>query len=81
MTHIQSRSSLLKGFKITEGSVFASFKQQFTAHAQGAYPFNVPVGPGQTPLEWWRTFVGTENAGFIAVSHHHSFKSSTVLTF
>ena len=31
-------------------------------------PLNVPVGPGQTPLEWWRTFVGTENAGIICKS-------------
>jgi hypothetical protein len=62
---------LLVAFRKRKTLFSASFKQQFTVYAQleGAYPFNVPVGPGQTPLEWWRAFVGTENAGIIAVSH------------
>ena len=59
---------LLIAFRKRKALFSASFKQQFTAYAQGAYPFNVPVGPGQTPIEWWRAFVGTENAGIIAVS-------------
>lgn len=60
---------LLVAFRKRKTLFSVTFKQQFTAYAQGAYPFNVPVGPGQTPLEWWRAFVGTENAGIIAVSH------------
>lgn len=71
----------LVAFRKRKALFSASFKQQFTAYAQGAYPFNVPVGPGQTPLEWWKAFVGTENAGIIAVSNHHTIKASTVLTF
>ena len=60
---------LLVAFRKRKTLFSVTFKQQFTAYAQGAYPFNVPAGPGQTPLEWWRAFVGTENAGIIAVSH------------
>ena len=68
---------VLIAFRKRKALFSANFKQQFTAYAQGAYPFNVPVGPGQTPLEWWKAFVGTENAGIIAVSHRHTIKHST----
>lgn len=57
-----------------------TFQQQFTAYAQGAYLFNVPLGPGQTPLEWWRAFIGMVNTGIIVVCQFNIIKASTVLT-
>ncbi|KAJ2930461.1 hypothetical protein H1R20_g6639, partial [Candolleomyces eurysporus] len=36
------------------------------AFAQGVYPFGVGLGPGQTPLQYWKTFEKTANAGILA---------------
>ncbi|KAG5635387.1 hypothetical protein H0H81_011463, partial [Sphagnurus paluster] len=43
-----------------------AYQAQFTAYAQGAYPFTTPLGPGQSPMQWWEAYVGTENAGILA---------------
>ena len=50
-----------------------AYQAQFTAYAQGAYPFTIGLGPNQSPLEWWLGFEGTENAGIIAVRNHLLF--------
>ncbi|SRR6266498_4336548 len=43
------------------------FQSQFTAYAQGAYPFTTPLAFGENPLEWWRALLETENGGIVAV--------------
>ncbi|KAG5648450.1 hypothetical protein H0H81_007052, partial [Sphagnurus paluster] len=43
-----------------------AYQAQFTAYAQGAYPFTTLLGPGQSPMQWWEAYVGTENAGILA---------------
>ena len=48
-----------------------AYQMQFIAYAQGAYPFTTPLMAGQTPLQWWMAFEGTEHGGILAVS---SFK-------
>jgi hypothetical protein len=47
-----------------------AYQAQFTAYAQGAYPFNTPLGKEQDPLNWWQAYEGTTNAGILAVSLH-----------
>lgn len=49
------------------------FKTQFTAWAQGTYPFSIGLGPGQSPLDYWRTYKGTADGGVLAVSHFIAF--------
>jgi hypothetical protein len=46
----------------------AAYQAQFTAYAQGAYPFTTPLGLGQSPLEWWQSYEETPNGGILAVS-------------
>ncbi|KIM38034.1 hypothetical protein M413DRAFT_76363 [Hebeloma cylindrosporum] len=43
-----------------------AYQTQFIAYAQGAYPFTTPLMVGQSPLEWWMAFEGTEHAGILA---------------
>jgi len=43
------------------------FQSQFTAYAQGAYPFTTPLAFGENPLEWWKALLDTENGGIVAV--------------
>jgi hypothetical protein len=45
-----------------------AYQTQFIAYAQGAYPFTTPLTAGQTPLQWWMAFEGTEHGGILAVS-------------
>ncbi|KAJ6501823.1 ribonuclease H-like domain-containing protein, partial [Mycena vulgaris] len=41
------------------------FKTQFVAYAQGAFPFNTPIGNMQ-PITWWRALEGSEHGGIVA---------------
>jgi hypothetical protein len=51
-----------------KGSAFVkAYQTQFRAFAQGTYPFSVPLGPNQTPLEWWEAFEDTTEGGVLAV--------------
>ncbi|KAJ3510647.1 hypothetical protein NLJ89_g4557 [Agrocybe chaxingu] len=43
-----------------------AFRAQFTAYAQGAYPFTTPLHFGENPYNWWQAFVGTSNGGILA---------------
>ncbi len=45
-----------------------AYQTQFIAYAQGAYPFTTPLTAGQTPLQCWMVFEGTEHGGILAVS-------------
>lgn len=45
-----------------------AYQAQFTAYAQGTYPFNTPMGQGQDPLNWWGALEGSPNGGILAVS-------------
>ncbi|KAF5312309.1 hypothetical protein D9619_003512 [Psilocybe cf. subviscida] len=60
------RNEYLKTFKNRPVSLSEQYKAQFTAYAQGSYPFTTPLGDGQSPLEWWRGFEGTANGGILA---------------
>lgn len=55
-------------FKNKPSALVRTFKTQYTAYAQGIHPFGVPLGPGQTPREYWCIFEGTEDGGVLAVS-------------
>ncbi|KAJ7435596.1 ribonuclease H-like domain-containing protein [Mycena galericulata] len=47
-------------------TIFAEkFKSQFTAYAQGAFPFNAPLGELR-PIKWWQDLEGSEHGGIIA---------------
>lgn len=46
----------------------ADIKEQVAGYALGHYPFNDPLKPGQSVLEWWERLRGTTNAGLLAVS-------------
>ncbi|KAF4617260.1 hypothetical protein D9613_005661 [Agrocybe pediades] len=56
----------LAQFKNKASALIKAYQAQFTAYAQGTYPFNVPLGPGQTPLQWWAAFENTANGGILA---------------
>ncbi|KAF7350324.1 hypothetical protein MVEN_01336900 [Mycena venus] len=46
--------------------VFADkFKSQFTAYAQGAFPFNTPIAD-RHPIHWWKVLEGSEHGGIVA---------------
>ena len=45
-----------------------AYQTQFITYAQGAYPFTTPLTVGQTPLQWWMAFKGTEHGGIPVVS-------------
>jgi len=44
-----------------------AYQAQFTAYAQGTYPFAVPLGPNQSPVDWWRAFENSDQGGILAV--------------
>ena len=44
------------------------FKKQFQAYSQGDYPFSRRLEAGESVRTWWEKFLGTQNAGLIAVS-------------
>lgn len=52
-----------------------AFQAQFTAYAQGAYPFMTPVGQDEDPRNWWLAFEGTTNGGILAVSYPQALES------
>ncbi|KAJ7606344.1 ribonuclease H-like domain-containing protein [Mycena polygramma] len=52
-------------FKRKKKTFVTKFKEQFTAYAQGAFPFNKPLGK-ERPIDWWRTLEGTEHGGILA---------------
>lgn len=58
----------LRKFTSRPTALTNTFKMQFTAWAQGSYPFAIGLGPGQTPLQYWRVYEGSEDAGVLAVS-------------
>lgn len=43
------------------------YQAQFTAYAQGSYPFQTPLSLDQSPLHWWKQYEKTDNAGILAV--------------
>ncbi|KAF8060837.1 ribonuclease H-like domain-containing protein [Lyophyllum atratum] len=43
-----------------------AYQAQFTAYAQRSYPFNVPLGEDQDPLDWWLALEETPNAEILA---------------
>ncbi|KAJ7490603.1 ribonuclease H-like domain-containing protein [Mycena latifolia] len=50
----------------TKKKAFATkFQAQFTAYAQGACPFNTPLGEA-SPITWWRALEGSEHGGILA---------------
>lgn len=56
-----------------------AYQMQFIAYAQGAYPFTTPLAVGQSPLQWWMAFEGTEHGGILAVSSTSvKFASATI---
>ncbi|KAJ7496082.1 ribonuclease H-like domain-containing protein [Mycena galericulata] len=56
----------LIAFKKKKKAFAAKFKAEFTAYAQGAFPFNTPLGT-MRPLDWWRKLEGTEHGGILAM--------------
>ncbi|KAJ7818920.1 ribonuclease H-like domain-containing protein [Mycena leptocephala] len=56
---------ILVAFKRKNKRFVKQFKEQFTAYAQGAFPFNTPLGK-MRPLDWWRKHEGSENGGILA---------------
>ncbi|KAJ7713729.1 ribonuclease H-like domain-containing protein [Mycena metata] len=56
---------VLTAFKPKKKAFADKFKLQFTAYAQGAFPFNTPLG-NTHPLDWWRALEGSEHGGIIA---------------
>ena len=43
------------------------YQAQFTAYAQGPFPFTIPLSINQSPLEWWRGYEGSDHGGILAV--------------
>jgi hypothetical protein len=43
------------------------YQAQFTAYAQGAFPFTIPLSINQSPLEWWRGYEESDHGGILAV--------------
>ncbi|KAJ7915205.1 ribonuclease H-like domain-containing protein [Mycena leptocephala] len=56
---------ILVAFKKKNKRFVKQFKEQFTAYAQGAFPYNTPLGK-MRPLDWWRKHEGSENGGILA---------------
>ncbi|KAJ6542163.1 ribonuclease H-like domain-containing protein [Mycena vulgaris] len=52
-------------YKTKKRTFSNKFKTQFVAYAQGAFPFNTPIGNMQ-PITWWRALEGSEHGGIIA---------------
>jgi len=44
-----------------------AYQMQFITYMQGAYPFTTPLTAGQTLLQWWMVFKGTEHGVILAV--------------
>ena len=44
-----------------------TYQAQFTAFAQGAYPFNMLLGVDQDLLNWWEAYQVTPNGGILVV--------------
>ncbi|KAJ7620470.1 ribonuclease H-like domain-containing protein, partial [Mycena rosella] len=57
---------LLIGYEKKKRLFAEKFKGQFTAYAQGAFPFNTPLGEKEHPMTWWRALEGSEYGGIIA---------------
>ncbi|KAJ7033550.1 ribonuclease H-like domain-containing protein [Mycena alexandri] len=55
---------VLISFKRKKKAFADKFKSQFTGYAQGAFPFNIPIG-NMRPIDWWRTLEGSEHGGII----------------
>ncbi|KAJ7810560.1 ribonuclease H-like domain-containing protein [Mycena leptocephala] len=56
---------VLIAFKKRKSVLATKFKSQFTAYAQGAFPFNTPLGNTRL-LKWWQALEGSEHGGIIA---------------
>ncbi|KAJ7458998.1 ribonuclease H-like domain-containing protein [Mycena latifolia] len=56
---------VLTAYKKKKTAFTTKFKAQFTAYAQGAFPFNTPLGKDH-PITWWRALEGSEHGGIIA---------------
>ncbi|TEB22252.1 hypothetical protein FA13DRAFT_1799116 [Coprinellus micaceus] len=59
-------NSFLQQFTSKPAALTKMFKTQFTAWAQGTYPFSIGLGPGQSPRDYWRTYEGTADGGVLA---------------
>ncbi|KAJ7478934.1 hypothetical protein FB451DRAFT_1338656 [Mycena latifolia] len=58
---------VLTAYKKKKTAFTTKFKAQFTAYAQGAFPFNTPLGKDH-PITWWRALEGSEHGGIIAMN-------------
>lgn len=68
VTEINSGSDpFLNGWKNRPQAFNKLYQAQFTAYAQGSYPFTTPLSLNQSPLEWWSAYEGTDNGGLLAV--------------
>ncbi|KAJ7137522.1 hypothetical protein C8R43DRAFT_1132121 [Mycena crocata] len=56
---------VLVAFKKKSQAFTAQFKTQLVAYAQGAFPFNTPIGTTH-PLDWWQALEGSEHGGVLA---------------
>ncbi|KAJ7629632.1 hypothetical protein DFH06DRAFT_1338051 [Mycena polygramma] len=56
---------VLVAFRTKRKTFTEQFKLQWTAYAQGAYPFNTPLGD-EPPMKWWERLEGSEHGGIIA---------------
>lgn len=54
-------------YKGKGGLLTKIYQAQFTAYAQGIFPFSIPLGLGQTPLQWWKVLENSDNGGVLAV--------------
>ncbi|KAF9526166.1 hypothetical protein CPB83DRAFT_770862 [Crepidotus variabilis] len=58
--------TFLSQWKDKPAAFAKAYQSQFTAYAQGMFPFNLPLGAGQPPLEWWQSFEATPDGGILA---------------
>jgi hypothetical protein len=63
----EGKDPVLLAWKGKPKAFTQAYQAQFTAYAQGAYPFNTPLGVDQDPLNWWEAYRGTPNGGILAV--------------
>jgi hypothetical protein len=68
VTEINEGNNLvLLAWKGKPKAFIQAYQAQFMAYAQGAYPFNTPLGVDQDPLNWWEVYQGMPNGGILVV--------------
>ncbi|KAH6909669.1 ribonuclease H-like domain-containing protein [Coprinopsis sp. MPI-PUGE-AT-0042] len=56
----------LRQWKGRSAALVKGFQEQFTAFAQGMFPFAITLGPGQTVRQYWQAHKATEHGGILA---------------